>query len=395
MPLSFSAYFDESRGYYRARRWGKIAGKWIDGAVRIPDDWWKQRGFNPPAAPSEKFDTLAMRFAAKEADEHEKKVLADLSAFASPKKMTLGRVFALYKEMQPRKVEPSTVAKWDHDFAKLTEFIDPHALPEEIDIAIATRYRNWRLQQKRRIGTRETDKDVRNRTVWNELIFLRQIVHFALDWQSETGAEMVRFHRLPELEIQDTLQRALSEEEFVAVYEKADDRDRDILVTGVTAMLRASNLLGFDASWADLEKRWLHIDKALMKGRRGERRDLDVPISRWTAETIEKYGQSEGALFTSLRTGEALTWYTHVLRDLATSAGIPPFNLRSLRATGNSWLYAAGVQPLAIGRLMNHVPPQQTRQLSATPIYTHIGEKQLRQAVAHFDKIRKRLGLVS
>lgn len=374
MPLSYAAFFDLDRGYYRARRWGKVAGKWIDGAVRIPDEWWEKRGFKPPSGPSSKFDSIALRYAAKEAEDHETALVKRLGV--SGTKRTLKQVFALMKDLNPSRVSDSTILKWEVDFENLSSHIDVDQLvPDDVTLAVMTRYRNARLSD---------EKVPRAQTILNEMSFLRQLIRFALDFADETGATVIRVNKLPVVESDASRKVALSIDEFRAIYGAAAERDRDILWTGVSTLLRKSNLLGLDASWLDFSRAWLHIDRTLLKGgRRKNRRDLDVPIAEATKATLDRYGKRTGLLWPNERTGLALTWYEHVLEDLATRTGVRPFSLHDLRDTGISWLSAAKVSDLVIKRLAGHAETG-----DVTHSYIQIFEPELREAVAVFDDIR-------
>lgn len=263
-----------------------------------------------------------------------------------------------------------TVAR---SIAAFLEAIDrPAMVPDEFDIAVATKYRNWR------------EDDVAPRTLWDELQFMKQICNFAYAWQSQTHAEAVRLVKLPYVELPDGGGKALTENEFGTVLDATrTDRDREILIQGVTTRLRRANLLGLRGEWFDRPRKWLTIGRDLLKGgRRKVRGDLSVPVATWTIQTLGD--RRKGLLWPNERTGRPLGWFEHVLEQLAEDSGVV-FSLHDLRTTGNSWLDAAGVDKLMQAYLLGH-----STSSDVTDLYRRKFEKEQRAAVHVFDQIRAR-----
>jgi integrase len=374
MPsLNATAFFDPELRYYRARFWSYDLQ--YDSCRKVKESYWFDLGIDPiPATKTDKFDRFAQRWADREAVSIEKQ----LRSKPAPKKKTLLETWELYKEMNPDKVTEATITRSDICARNVKEFLESQrilsVLPEDVDIVLATKYRNWR----------EKD-DVSPRTLWNELTWLKQMASFAFQWQSSTGAESLRLIRLPYVEMPENDGVALTEEEFGRLLEKIAPRDQEILAAGVTTRVRKNNLLGLRGEWFDRPERWLHIPKDQMKGTRGKKRPLSVPVATWTLDVVADKGA--GLLWPNERTGTAMGWYEHVLEKAIAQAHVRPFSLHDLRTTGNSWLDRAGVDKLTRKVLMGHSP-----KADVTDLYTKKFVDQLRGAVEVYDQIRGRNG---
>lgn len=371
MPLSFNAAFDTRFGYYRARFWDRDAG--FDTERKVPPAFWREIGFPAPERPSEKADKLAYRWAAREAQ----KIERELRRKPEKSKLSLAETWGLYKAENPDSVKPATILRSDIHARNVAAFLEeigqPALTPDEFDIAIATRYRNWRAKQ-----------DVSPRTILDELSWAKQVCTFAVAWQSVTRCESVRLVRLPYLEQPENDGIALTEEQFGTVLERTRRiRDREILIQGVTTRLRKTNLLGMRAEWFDREKVWMRVGRELLKGgRRKVRQDLSAPVARWTMDTLGE--RTSGLLWPNERTGKPLGWWEHVLDEL-TGDGVPEFTMHDLRTTGTSWLDAAGVDKMTQAHLLGH-----SQAADVTDIYRKKFEAELRAAVDVYDQIRRR-----
>ena len=377
MPINATAYFDDTFGYYRVRLWASGGELKYDSVKKVSDDYWHELGIIPsPTKKGDRFDKLAQKWGEREAIKIEK----DLRQKPKATKKTLMESWDIYKDENPDKVQPATIERNDINARNVKAFLEEKGLlgilPEDVDIVLATRYRNWREEHESKVSPR---------TIWNELAWLKQVCGFAYNWQSATGSEAVRLIKLPYIELPENDGVALTEDEFGRVLEKIDPRDQEIVAAGVTTRLRRKNLLGLRGEWFDRSERWLHIPAPLMKGTRGTKKPLSVPVATWTLDIV---GERESGLLWLSRTGEAITWYEHVLTKAIAQSGVRPFSLHDLRTTGNSWLDRAGVDKMTRRVLMGH----STKTGDVTDLYTKKFVEQLREGVAVYDEIRKRNG---
>lgn len=366
LVIRFALFFD---GEYKAR----FRDRHVDTIRKVPDQFWRDLGHRPPTKDEPKFEKLAMQWAAREC--------ASVKADFAPKhlvrhKKTFAQTWELYKRENPDEVAKATITRDQVSMNAIGTFLEhigrPEIVPEEIDIVFATKFRNWRT-------------GVSKRTLWNDLVFMKQICNFAFSWQSATRCEAVRLIKLPHVELPEQGGIALTEEEFGRVIEKAGkQRDREIAILGVTTRLRRKNLLGLRGEFFDRDRRWLQIDRATMKGgRRKMRRDLSVPVADWTLDQVGD--RTAGLLWPSEKTGRALVWVEDIVAQLASNASVRAFTLHDLRTTGNSWLDAAGVDKMTQRHLLGHAEPA-----DVTDIYRRKFEPELRAAVDVFDQIRRR-----
>lgn len=294
----------------------------------------------------------------------------------------------LYFGINPRKVSAATITR-DRINAKNVCRLIVGASPDEIDEPVAIRYRIARESE-----------DVSPRTILNELSFLRMVLDFGLKWQSETGVRTVRLLRIPDVGDWDDPGVALTQDEFGALLDVADDRARSLLVVAVTTMLRRHPLLELRSEWVDFPKRWLSVPKEWQKKGKAKRRyPLEAPLSNWSiTELRAAVGDRTGLVWPSKATGVALTTPWRILHPLAVQAKAREFSLHDLRTTGATWLREAGVDELAIALLLGHRstfdPASETfhaRGSNVTRGYTKMFERTMREAVGIFDEIRKKV----
>jgi integrase len=379
MPINAKAAFDPTFGQYRVRLWasGNLDNGW-NTIRKVPDDYWHELGIIPsPSKQNDRFDKLAQKWGEREAVRVEKELRQKPKAV----KKTLLEAWEIYKAENPDKVQPATITRNEINAKNVKAFLEEKRLldllPEDVDIVLATRYRNWREDREEKVSPR---------TIWNELAWLKQLCNFAYAWQSATGSDAVRLVKLPYLEMPENDGVALTEDEFGRVLEKVQDRDREIMTAGVTTRLRRRNLLGLRGEWFDRGERWLHIPAPFMKGVRGAKKPLSVPVATWTLDIVGE--RASGLLWPSEKTGDAMVWYEHVLTKAIAQSGVRPFSLHDLRTTGNSWLDRAGVDKMTRRVLMGH----STKTGDVTDLYTKKFVEQLREGVAVYDEIRKRNG---
>lgn len=382
MSLRYSVIFDERRGYYVARFW---ESGYSDTKVKVSPKFWKELGYKiPPTEPNPKLEKEALRWAAGEASRRE----ANRRVAVADKQLTLTQVFELMEEKNPNNVSAATFKRNRYALRALVETVGSMSL-EHIDLPIAVTHRN----RRRTDGARE-------RTIKNELSLLMQLIDFAVEWKRLTGVSSKVLTRLPAFEQQESTQVALSEEEFAAALHVAGDRDRRILITGVTTMLRRVPLLGLRSSWVDFENETLNVTAAYMKkGNARQRTALKVPVSKWTIEQLEDLEVGRSGLFwgSGQREESPLKGLDSGLETIARKAKIRPFSLHDLRTTGISWLRAARVDPLIIKILAGHSTAEtdgdwwRLASRDMTDLYTRFSEDYVRAGAATFDTIRERV----
>jgi integrase len=254
--MNFSVYWNPKRGNYEAR----FRSVDFDTKLKVPDKFWKSIGLPVPDAPTERHDRMAVRWAARRSEE------IDRERRGAGRKMTLRETFDLYVAENPRGVSAATIAKYRVDFANLERTIGGATLPEHVDDAFATSHRNVRREE-----------EARERTIGNELAFLKQLLTFAYRWKRVTGMSEMNLFELPRIEKQESLQVALTEEQFVKLlttpFDFHTERNRRWLIFGVCTMLRRENLLGLRKEWVNRAERWMYIPAGFMK----EKRAHDLP----------------------------------------------------------------------------------------------------------------------
>jgi integrase len=303
--------------------------------------------------------------------------------------MMLAELCELYFEMNPRKVSAATIARDRISAGNLVRLLPAHVAPDAIDEPIAVRYRNAREKE-----------GAAQRTILNELSFLKMMLGFGLRWKTETGMTGIQLYELPAVAETTPPGIALSVDEVGRILEIASARERRLVITGITTMLRRRPLMSFRRTWVDFERRWLSVPAEFMKkGRSRSRLPLEIPLSKWTVAELKKSEPSRaGFYWSNVRTDEPIGRVFQILSPLATRAKVRAFSLHDLRTTGATWLSERGVDERAIGMLLGHRstfdPTSGTFHAigqNVTRGYTKVFESTLREAVATFDEIRKAL----
>jgi integrase len=363
--MPYSVTFDPQRKRYRVRRW------WPGGyeLKNVPKKKFTDQGV-PFDQSTRRGDQIAERWAAA----NEERKQAEAVSGVSSDRMTLEQVFALYRDQNPREVTPATLKKNGVDFANLGRLIT--LLPEQIDDAAATMYRNARKKE-----------GAAARTIVNELSFLKQLLTFAHRWKRVTGMRELNLFELPFIEQGEADQVALTEEEFrrliVTPFDFNTARNRRWAIFGVTTMLRASNLFGLRKEWIDRGDRWLTIPPEELKGgKRKNRLPLSVPLCDVAIDVLPEWraGQT-GYVWPNPATGEPFTWVHENFRRWAEKAKVPIFSPHDLRTTGNTWLTHHGVDEFFRAVLLGQA------KTSVTQIYTRAFRDHIRGVVGIFDEI--------
>ena len=318
--------------------------------------------------------------------EEELRSAVEAAAPPPPEEMSLAQICELYFAMNPRKVSEATIERDRISARNVCRLVSPLVSPDAINEPVAVRYRNAREKE-----------GARPRTILNELSFLRMVLKFGHAWQSDTGMRAMKLASVPDVGSWDSPGVALSVDEFASLLEVASDRDRGLLVTGVTTLLRRRPLLGLRAEWVDRGKRWLSVPPEWQKKGHAKRRyGLEVPVSAWTVDSLPDV--AIGLLWPSKDTGEPLTSPTRILMSLSIRAKVRDFSMHDLRTTGATWLQTAGVDELAIAILLGHRSAIDAESGTFSPEgrnvtrgYTKVIESTLREAVAVFDETRKQI----
>jgi integrase len=397
MTRAVTFEFDTRRSRYRVRG---LAG--VDTLVNVPKDIFTAEGI-PFDRETKRGTFLAGQWAS---DEHKRRMAARRAEDRKAK--DFGEVFALYLSEKPKTVVEATVTAYHLYFGHWKRFLleryERLLCPDEMDKSVFLLYRNWRQRQTRGRWALDEQK-VSGRTVWNEMMFGRQMCRFAYEYSAITGSTGVLILSLPECDMPDSTLEGMSEDQFQlvwqATYEKrsvyatnaaalSPETLRQILAGGLTTMLRKANLLGLRIEWVTSAKSWLHIPKEFMKGKGGQKRPLSIPLSKWARDVaIEAAdGRSSGYLWLNPVSTATYTSIEDRLESTADDAGVPRFSLHDIRATGNSLLAKEGVSKLTRKTLMGQ-STQKTGDVN--DLYTKVFEAELREAVAQFDAIRDRV----
>ena len=303
MAITFTIRFDDSATYqtYVVRFRDSDPATPLDTKRIVPAAYWARLGYKTPRAENGKLFALAHAWAADEVRRLEDERKAKAARIAS-RRSTLAEVYRLFCAENPRLVGAATIKRDAVSYAAIARHIDVDSmLPEDVTQPIAVQYRNARCQDKTRSGER-----ARWRTIRNELDFLRRLVTFAFEWQSETGMTALRFTKLPDLDEDDSLQVALTRDEVRSILEHVKGRNRRIFIYGLCTMLRKTPLLAHRNEWIDRSRSWLEVPADLMKkGRSKRRRGLSVPVAAVALAQLE--GSTGGLSWPNERTGRPLT----------------------------------------------------------------------------------------
>lgn len=309
--------------------------------------------------------------------------------------MTLREICELYFRENPNHVSSETTTRDRIHAANVCRLLDDALPPDRVGEAAMVRYRNVREKE-----------GAAPRTIEGEMSFAFRMLQFGFAWKDETGMKGVALLKLPPVLADSTPAGvALTVGEVGAVLEVARERDREIVIVGLTTMLRLTPLAALERSWTDLgRRRWLSVPADMMKkGHAKFRLPLEVPLSSWAAETLRRSDGATALYWPSSATGAALSkpamW--RLCDRLAHAAKLrSAFSPHDLRTTGATILNDAGVDEMTIGILMGHRTSFDAsrgtfhaRSGSVTRGYTKLFESSLREAVGVFDDVKRKLGL--
>lgn len=359
MKVWLSVNFFPVRGY--VARWQGHDG--IDIKRNVPRKWLRARSVDPTQR-TERGDKQALIWASE---------YGPVTVPDNDGALSMAGIGALYIRQNPGDVEPNTLQTTSYIVDVLGEYFKGQAAGE-ITIADATEFRNHRLEEGKA-----------PRTVRNELAFLKQLLSFALEWTERTGVTAIRLGRLPKVASSDEPTGiALSPAEIFRLLKARLHRDTDrvhrIIIAGFTTMLRRRVLYGLRWEWVDAKKKRLEIPAEVMKGRKGKRRALSVPVAGWA---LEAFGTPKlsGYVFASAR-GGATKDLTRSFTTLATKAKVRRFTLHDLRRSGYTFLGEQGIDKTTRKILMGH-----TIGGDVSDGYDRDFEKRWRDAVGRFDRL--------
>lgn len=364
--MPYSVAFDPARGRYVVRRWGRG----YNTRKTVPPHVFTSVGADP-FTHSRRGEKIAEQWAAQFENEERKRVQSGVAS----RRMTLAEIYAMYHAKNPELVSAATLKRDRAHAANLIEFFGSLP-PDRIDDSAVLEYRNKRLQS------------VRARTVGGELSLLRRLLQFGYASRRETGMRELSLLKLPRLPREEGSGVALTFDEFKLLMAANpapkrggahDERVKRIIVLGVVTMLRRSNLLGLRTDWIDFERRWLTIPARFMKGERGRKQSLSVPLCDVAMRAI---GRPKGEyVFENPRTHTGTKEIRKSLTTLCANAGIREISHHDLRTTGSTWLVASGVNDHVRKYLLGH------RLAPIEDAYVKPSEDQLRAAVAIFDEL--------
>lgn len=383
--MNYSVRFDPKFGYYRARAWDRTTG--ADTYAKVPDKYWLELGLETPSKPDPKHEKLALKWAASWCNEVEAAAKNEHTG-RRDRKMNLREAFGLYCERRALKLSDETIKRDRISFNAIARHVDVDSMtPERVDEPIIDRFAEERADDIITVRSgkggqvrKELGRTVRNRTINNEIDLIQRLVKFSWKWKSETGMAALQLDEIERLPAQDSLQVALTEEAVGGILRKIDDDyRRNMIIFGITSRLREDNLLGLRGEWINWPESWLHIPAEFMKkGRRSTPSALSIPLP---AIALEQLGDArlKGYIWANPETGRP---YTKI-------SGIEKLGIseHDLRTTGNTWLYNHGVDHLVRKALMGH----SLRTGDVTDLYTKVMNERMREAVAIYDEIFKRI----
>lgn len=365
--LSVTVWFDATLGHYRARFRG-VGG--FDKKIRVPKREFEERGVDG-SRESKQADTIAQEWAFAERRRLE-------GQKPTGGAMTLEPIFEIYRRRNPNGSMPITIVKNTELFNNLISYEPLRATPaDQIDSGLALDYYDWRRKGSpvdRDGAILRSRKTPSVRSVVNELRFLLQLLAHANEWKRETGAETVGFVRMPKRVIEEEKQqthrgRPLTPAEFDrlrrqrALHLSLSSRFQRIVIVGCTTGLRKDVLLGLRWTWIDHERKMIRIPAAYMKGKKSQKRDLIVPLSRWALHAIGT--KTGGSNFVFSGRGGGRTWkMTQTFLSACDAAEISPsITMHDLRRTFASMLAThvpqhdgrGAIEERVIGALLGHM----------------------------------------
>lgn len=346
------AYFDPQRLCYRVR----FRAAKFDTRRAVPKNLYLYENI-PYDKQSKRGLAIAQEWAMKEARRMEAFVRA-----GAPRQgeMSLEDLYALYRARNPNQVGDATIDRNDEMAANLTAYFK--VPPSQIDLDRATEYRN--------------ERKARNRTIKNELSFLKHLLTWGYQARRVTGVSQLNLLTLPVIRKEPSRGIALSAEEVKEVLSYRLDHGtetfRRLIVFGITTMHRLTPLMAYRHEWADKQRSWQDVPGEWMKGGR----PLSTPLS---LASVSSLGAGARGLAFENFNGRPSKWPLASVKSLCADTGVRYFSAHDLRRTGMTILHDAGVSKLAIKALAGHAGGD------VTDDYVRVGPDTLRDAVGVFD----------
>jgi integrase len=345
--------------------------------------------FQAPLEPSAGDDLhAALAYISKLKLQIESELAAGTTRSAISLAMTLADICDLYFKHNPRKVSAATIARDRISANNLCRLLPSELRPDEIDEPAVIHYRNTREQE-----------GARPRTILDEMSFLKMVLQFGMSWRRVTGMRTVSFVTVPDVGEWDHPGVALSIDEFREALTVLSPINRRRFIFGVTTMVRRTPLLSLNRAWVDLDAKWLSVPREFMKkGRSRHRSPLHVPLSEWAVDQLRYLTpNTDGYVWPNPQTNKPMTWVDHIFKEASKKVGID-FSCHDLRTTGATWLAEAHVDELVISILLGHRSQFDASRgthhfhgRNVTRGYTKVFTEALREAVAVFDDIRRRV----
>jgi len=209
-------------------------------------------------------------------------------------------------------------------------------------------------------------------TVNRHLVVLRRILRLGVKWKwyDKVPADVEL------LEEETPERRYLTKEEARKLISECKGQLRDKVIVALGTGLRDANIRGLRWDWCDLSNRSICIPKHFMKGKRGKRNDLHIPmsdevyavlkkISRRTTKHPELVFPYDGKVVHRSGTG--------AFRRARERAGVPWCKWHTLRHTWASWKIQDKVPPTFIQRMGGWSSPKMLG------IYAHLDVEHMRE----------------
>ena len=290
--------------------------------------------------------------------------------------------FATHQTAEGR--SPKTIECYQRELRKLSHFLGPEALVEDIDNNRLNKFLTSDVSKYRPDGKERSLTSIAN---------TKAIINAFCKWLAAAG------HRSNNPAITTRVPRVkpkmpvyLSSDEVKALLKIIKEthgwrafRDYTACVVILYTGIRISELIGLDINDFDQRNKNLHIKKA--KGGQPETKHINGKLMK----TLETYIK-ERLRFPTSRDCPALfisQWrqrlgkeqFTNRLKQWAKKAGIEkPVTPHTLRHTFATALYAKTKDIIAVQKALGHA------YLSATEIYTHIDDQDLRNALDMLDQ---------
>tara|TARA_B100001989_G_scaffold196968_1_gene145601 strand:+ start:150 stop:1238 length:1089 start_codon:yes stop_codon:yes gene_type:complete len=151
----------------------------------------------------------------------------------------------------------------------------------------------------------------------------------------------------------------------------------EIVMLGLCTGMRSSEIMNLTWDHVDLENRWLYVDKAKNKEKRGifiTDEVFDILGKRYESRDPEK-----NWVFAS-ETVDAPYEFRKLWNKALEKAGVEDFQFHDLRHTFASYMAINGVSPLIIKKITGH------KQLSSLQRYTHLMKDHTAEAISSMTK---------